>query len=186
MDDVARRNGNITYQHAGAPRASGARAMAVRACVALVCAACAAGCTISNWNDPYWHSPNGDERTAAFLKTETQLAAAREHASVVCDTQDACDRFWARTRAYVVEHSPTRIRRADDSVIETARPYEFGIAYFRAERATHDDGSTRISLKGLCRGMYNGAGGPGWTYSLCAPQIEAAEAAFQQTIEQPG
>jgi hypothetical protein len=157
-----------------------------RAGFALVCAACAAGCSISNWQDPYWHSPNGEARSAAFLQTEKELAKAHERASVTCRAQDMCDRIWERTRAYVVEHSPTGIHRADSAVIETERPYEFGVAYFWSERTTGNDGSTRIRLKGLCRGMYNGEGGPGWTYSLCARQIAAAEIAFQHAVEPPG
>jgi hypothetical protein len=148
--------------------------------------ACAAGCTVTNWQDPYGHGPEEGDRAATFQKTETELAKARELASVTCHAQTICDRIWERTRAYVAEHSTTRIHRADSAVIETERPHQFGVAYFWAERTVVEDGSTRIRLKGMCRGMYNSAGGPGWTYSQCAPQIAETEAAFQRTVELPG
>jgi len=155
----------------------------LRAGFAIACAASMAGCTITPWQDPYGRGH--DDRGSAFEKSEAGLAMARERASVTCRDPDVCDGIWQRTRAYVVEHSPTRIHRADATVIETERPHEFGVAYFWAERTTGDDGSTRIRLKGLCRGMYNSVGGPGWTYTQCAPQIEATEAAFQRAVEPP-
>lgn len=157
-----------------------------RAGFVIACAACAAGCTMTGWQDPYGHGPRDTDRAAAFQKTETELAKARELASVTCRTQSICDGIWERTRAYVAGHSTTPIHRADSMVIETERPHQFGVAYFWAERTVGEDGATRIRLKGMCRGMYNSTGGPGWTYAQCAPQIVETEAAFQRTVEPPG
>ncbi|APR39302.1 hypothetical protein [Paraburkholderia sp. SOS3] len=156
----------------------------LRAGLAIACGAAVAGCAITSWQDPYGHGH--DDRGSAFEKSEAGLAMARERASITCRAPDVCDAIWQRTRAYVAEHSPTRIRRADAGAIETERPHEFGVAYFWAERIACEDGSTRIRLKGLCRGMYDSVGGPGWTYRQCAPQIEQAQTAFARAVAPPG
>jgi len=146
---------------------------------------CVAGCAVTRWHDPYQRDHDDRGSATAFQQSERELAHAREQAAVECRAQQVCDQIWARTRAFVAEHSPTHIRRADGFAIETDRPHEFGVAYFWAERVLRDDGSTRIRLKGLCRGMYNSDGGPGWTYRQCAPQIAAVQGAFRPAVEPP-
>ncbi|WP_260858689.1 hypothetical protein [Paraburkholderia sp. BCC1885] len=118
----------------------------------------------------------------AFRNSETQLQEAREQAWVTCSSRAVCDQIWNRTRLYVERYSRTPISRLNDSVTETETPHEFGIAYFWAERATDDRGTTTIRLKGICRGMYASDGDPAWMYGTCADQIRRAEMNFRKVV----
>lgn len=118
----------------------------------------------------------------AFRNTETQLQEARQQAWVTCSSRTACDQIWNSTRLYVELYSRTRISRLNDSSIETEAPHESGIAYFWAERATDDSGTTTVRLKGMCRGIYTSDGAPAWTYGICAEQIMRAEMNFRGVV----
>jgi hypothetical protein len=123
-----------------------------------------------------------DAQLESFRQTEIQLLEARAQASALCATALACARGWTLTQTYVAQHSKTPIRRADDSVIETAMPHTFGVAYFWAEKNAGEKGSATIRLKGMCRGMYSSDGGPGWMYATCAEQIRAGEMDFRRFV----
>lgn len=118
----------------------------------------------------------------AFRHTEIQLEEARSNASIECSTSADCDRLWSLTKRYVARNSVTRIRRADDTAIETAMPHTFGTVYVWASRTADDSGGTTISIKGMCRGMYRDDGSPGWLYKSCAGQIRAVEMDFRSLI----
>jgi hypothetical protein len=120
----------------------------------------------------------------SFRNTETQLQAAREQAWVTCSSREMCDRVWDRTRLYVQLYSRTPVIRLTDSVIETDAPHESGIAYFWAERITDDRGTTKVRLKGMCRGMYAADGDPAWMYGTCAEQIRRTEMNFRGVVDE--
>ncbi|HTH60830.1 MAG TPA: hypothetical protein VL689_11830 [Paraburkholderia sp.] len=61
-------------------------------------------------------------------------------------------------------------------------PHEFGIAYFWAARSTASNGTVTIRLKGMCRGMYDMNGGPGWLYRSCAAQLRDAQREFAREL----
>lgn len=125
----------------------------------------------------------------AFRRGETALEAARELARVTCASPAACAATWDRARRFVQSASATPVSLGDDDdAAETddaadAPPlHALGSAYFWVVRETAADGATTIHLKGVCRGMYAGAGGPGWTYGACATQIGSAELAFARVV----
>ena len=122
-------------------------------------------------------------RLTSFRQSEIALQEARQQASVDCSTEPQCSRVWMLARNYVEARSATRIRRADDSIIETAAPHTFGVAYFWAEKEAAGGVST-IHLRGMCRGMYSSDGGPGWMYASCAEQIREAEMQFRSFIDE--
>lgn len=122
------------------------------------------------------------ERIAAFRETEIQLEEARAEASVECTGTTDCDRLWSLTKTYVARRSVTRIRRANDTVIETAMPHMFGAVYVWARRSPDDGGGSTITIKGMCRGMYRDDGSPGWLYKSCAEQIRAVETDFHSFL----
>lgn len=121
-------------------------------------------------------------RVAAVRDTGIQLEEARTHASVECSVRADCDRLWSLTKTYVAQRSVTPIRRADDTVIETAEPHMFGAVYVWATRTTDDSGASTIRLKGMCRGMYRADGNPGWLYRSCAEPIRAVEMDFRSFV----
>jgi hypothetical protein len=123
-----------------------------------------------------------DARVAARRDTELQLQQARTQASVNCSGSADCDRMWSLTKKYVAQRSVTPIRRADDTVIETAEPHMFGAVYVWATKTTDDAGASTIRLKGMCRGMYRADGNPGWLYTSCAQQIRAVETDFRAFV----
>ncbi len=123
------------------------------------------------------------DASESFRQTETRLQEARDLASADCATPAQCARKWALARAYVEQHSPTRIERADERVIEVAVPHEWGVAYFQAEKVDAGDGRATIRLKGMCRGMYRSEGGPAWLYASCAEQIREAQAQFRRFVD---
>jgi hypothetical protein len=88
---------------------------------------------------------------------------------------------------YVARYSATRIRHADSAGIETRRPLEAGVVYLSAMRTPSDKSGerARISLKGMCRGMYGMDRGPGWIYASCASQIRSVEMIFRAFVLAP-
>lgn len=118
----------------------------------------------------------------AFRRSETALEAARELAHVTCASPDACSAAWDRARRFVQLASATPVALVTDDATEAQPPHAFGIAHFWVVRDTAADGATTIHLKGVCRGMYASAGGPGWTYGACATQIGSAELAFAHVV----
>jgi hypothetical protein len=137
-----------------------------RLCVAILCPVMLAACA----------SP---AREAAFRREEVALFEARQQAAVRCELRVDCEAAWARAREFVVAHSTSRIIRADDTLIETARPHSFGFVYLAALKGPTDDGHTLIQLKAMCRGMYDTNGNAGLLYSTCANSIVAIEADFR-------
>ncbi|SAK93933.1 hypothetical protein [Caballeronia ptereochthonis] len=133
-------------------------------------AACSSG---ARWNE--------------FRQTEPALVQAREFASIDCFGPEECSRLWERTRQYVARYSATRIRREDAAEIETGRPLEAGVVYLWATRTPTGNGGerARISLKGMCRGMYGMDGGPGWRYAQCASRIRSIEMNFRGFVGAP-
>jgi len=127
---------------------------------------------------------SSDERWNRFRETEPLLAEARELASIECSGLEECTARWERTRQYVTRYSATRIRHADAAEIETGRPLEAGVVYLWATRtpAAGNGDHARISLKGMCRGMYGMDGGPGWLYASCASQIRSIEMKFRNYV----
>lgn len=155
----------------GAARGSHGRfARRVAVALTLLYVAALPGCSI-------WRAP-----PASFRPDETELARARAQATVVCFARAQCDAIWARAGSFVRARATTRIVQADDTLIETASPAAFGVAWFWAERAIAGDGRTVVRLKGMCRGMYNVDGGPGWMYETCSRQIVERERAFRQSV----
>ncbi|WP_250538916.1 MULTISPECIES: hypothetical protein [unclassified Caballeronia] len=128
-----------------------------------------------------------DARWNQFRQTEPTLVEAREFATIDCSGSDECAQRWDRTRQYVARYSATRIRHADAAAIETGRPLEAGVVYLWATRtpAAPGSGRARISLKGMCRGMYGMDGGPGWLYAQCASQIRSIEMNFRGFVLAP-
>ena len=127
------------------------------------------GCVVSDQSD-------------AFRRTETELEAVREQGTIECASRDACTQTWRRTRTFIEQHSPTPIALMTDDEIETRMPHEFGLAYFWAVRQVTADGMTTIRLKGMCRGMYDSDGGPGWIYARCANQLREAQLEFRREV----
>lgn len=123
-----------------------------------------------------------DASREAFRHTETELEEAREQGAIECTAPGDCAQAWSRARCFVQQHSPTPIERVTDDTIETRMPHEFGVAYFWVWRAPAADGKTTIHLKGMCRGMYDTDGGPGWTYRGCAAQLRDAQLDFAREI----
>jgi hypothetical protein len=80
----------------------------------------------------------------------------------------------------VAQHSAARILRADDAIIETKKPHQFGVVYIWASRtpASDDPGSSIIKLNVMCRGMYESDGSRGWMYGTCARQVVEVDRAF--------
>lgn len=113
---------------------------------------------------------------------EAELQIANEQASVTCVGQKSCDASWQRTRSYVAQHSAARIRRADDAIIETRMPHEFGVVYIWASRklASDDSASSIIKLNVMCRGMYESDGSRGWMYGTCAKKVVEVERGFRR------
>ncbi|RZF25686.1 hypothetical protein EVC45_32250 [Paraburkholderia sp. UYCP14C] len=118
-------------------------------------------------------------REAAFRREELALFEARQQATVRCEAQDACEAAWARARAFVATHSASRIVRAGDTLIETARPHSFGFVYLAALKQQTVEGHTLIQLKAMCRGMYGTDGNAGVLYSTCANSIITIEGEFR-------
>jgi hypothetical protein len=112
---------------------------------------------------------------------EAELQVASEQASVSCVGQKSCDVIWQRTRSYVVQHSAAPIRRADNAIIETNKPHQFGVVYIWASRtpSSDDPGSSIIKLNVMCRGMYESDGSRGWMYGTCAGQVAQVERGFR-------
>lgn len=127
----------------------------------------------------------GAARSNVFRSTETQLLAARQAASLQCATPSECDRAWSRTRRYIDAHSSTRVTRFSTDRIETAQPYLAGAVYLWASRAASGDGGAVIRLKAMCKGMYDGDGGPGWQYDACATKIIEIEQGFRSDENLP-
>lgn len=123
-----------------------------------------------------------EARVAMQRDTEIQLETARAGAAVICSARADCDRIWDMTKRYVSQRSVTPIRRADDAVIETAEPHSFGAVYVWAVRTTDPSGLSTIRIKGMCRGMYNADGDPGWLYTRCAQQVQAVETDFRAFV----
>jgi hypothetical protein len=113
---------------------------------------------------------------------EAELQAANEEASVSCVGQKSCDVIWQRTRSYVAEHSAAIIQRADDAIIETKIPHQFGVVYIWASRtpSKDDPASSVIKLHVMCRGMYESDGSRGWLYGNCARQVVEVERGFHR------
>jgi hypothetical protein len=128
-----------------------------------------------------------DARWGEFVKTEPALVEARQYASVECTGHVECAMRWQRTMEYVNRYSATRIRYADLYGIETARPHEAGVVYLSATQIQLDGPGerARISLKGMCRGMYGNDGGPGLLYASCAEQIRTIELNFRVFVLAP-
>lgn len=118
----------------------------------------------------------------AFRRSETWLETAREQGAIECTSPDDCAQAWNRARLFIQLHSPTPIERLTDDAIETRMPHEFGVAYFWASRQPAADGTATIRLKGMCRGMYNSDGGPGWRYESCAGQLREAQFEFAREV----
>lgn len=118
----------------------------------------------------------------AFRRSETALEAARDLAHVTCASPQACTAAWDRARHFVELASATPIALLTGEAAEAQPPGTFGIAHFWVVRDRGADGATTIHLKGVCRGMYASAGGPGWTYGACATQIGSAELAFAREV----
>jgi hypothetical protein len=61
------------------------------------------------------------------------------------------------------------------------------VVYLSATRTPSDKSGegARISLKGMCRGMYGMDGGPGWLYASCASQIRSIEMNFRAFVLAP-
>ena len=123
-------------------------------------------------------------REAAFRDEEVELFRGRHEASIACETTVACDKAWARTRAFIQTHSATRIVQADDSAIQTAFPHAFGFVYLAASRTADEAGHIVIRLKAMCRGMYDSDGGAGLLYSTCARSIESTEAEYHAWVQE--
>jgi hypothetical protein len=130
---------------------------------------------------------SSDARWNEFRQTDPQLAEARELALVDCSGREECSQRWERAMEYVARYSATRIRHADSSGIETGRPLEAGVVYLSATRTPSDKSEqrSRISLKGMCKGMYGMDGGPGWLYASCASQIRSIEMNFRAFVLAP-
>jgi hypothetical protein len=127
---------------------------------------------------------NGFTRNDDF-RQETELQVANEQASVSCVGQKSCDVIWQRTRSYVGQHSAAIIRRADDTIIETKIPHQFGVVYIWASRTpvSDDQVSSLINLNVMCRGMYESDGSRGWMYGTCARKVVEAERGFRRFAE---
>ncbi len=140
----------------------------------LVVTGIAACATDARWND--------------FRRTEADLQEAREAGTVECIGQEACAQAWQRTQQYVEENSATRTGSVSETTIRTEEPHEFGVVYLWAMRTQVDGagGRSRISLKGMCRGMYRGDGGPGWLYQNCAEQLRRVEENFRPFVLSTG
>jgi hypothetical protein len=123
-------------------------------------------------------------RETAFRNEETELFRARQESRVTCPTTIACEEAWARTRAFIQTHSATHIVQADDTAIQTAFPHAFGFVYLAASKSQESDGDTVISLRAMCRGMYDSDGGAGPLYSTCAKSIISVEAAFRAWLQE--
>jgi hypothetical protein len=122
-------------------------------------------------------------RETAFRNEETALFRARQEASIACPTTVACDKAWARTRAFIQTHSATRIVQVDDWAIQTEFPHAFGFVYLAASKSVGSGGGTVIRLKAMCRGMYDSNGDAGALYSTCAKSIISVEAAFRTWLQ---
>ncbi|WP_293036445.1 hypothetical protein [Paraburkholderia sp.] len=122
------------------------------------------------------------DESAAFRRTESELQVVREQGTIECGSRDACTQTWHRTQAFVEQHSPTPIDLMTDDEIETRMPREFRLAYFWAVRQVGVDGTTTIRLKGMCRGMYDSNGGPGWIYMSCARQLREVQLEFRREV----
>jgi hypothetical protein len=115
-------------------------------------------------------------------RQEEELQVANEQASVTCVGRKSCDVIWQRTMTYVTQHSAARVRRADDAIIETKIPHQFGVVYIWASRtpASYDLASSIIKLNVMCRGMYESDGSRGWMYGTCARQVVEVERGFRR------
>jgi hypothetical protein len=125
----------------------------------------------------------GETRNSNYAE-DAELQVAYEQASIACVGQKSCELIWERTRDYVERHSATRIRRADDAVIETEMPHEFGVLYIYASRkhATDNSDSSTIRINVMCRGMYESDGSRGWMYGTCASQVAQVERGFRDFV----
>jgi hypothetical protein len=115
-------------------------------------------------------------------RQEVELQVANEQASVSCFGPKSCDVIWQRTKSYVVQHSAALIRRADDAIIETKIPHQFGVVYVWASRTPSSDNpaSSIIKLHVMCRGMYESDGSRGLMYGNCARQVVDVERRFHR------
>jgi hypothetical protein len=119
---------------------------------------------------------------------DAELQIAYEQTSITCAGQKSCEPIWQRTRDYVVENSTTPIRRADNVVIETKQPHQFGVLYIWASKTPAVDNreSSTIRLKVMCRGMYESDGSRGWMYDTCAKQVVQVERGFRRFVAGDG
>ncbi|CAN7485019.1 hypothetical protein LJR029_000883 [Caballeronia sp. LjRoot29] len=115
---------------------------------------------------------------------DAELQVAYEQTSIACVGQKSCESIWQRTRDYIVQHSTTPIRRADNDVIETKEPHQFGVLYIWASKTSMsgDRVSSTIKIKVMCRGMYESDGSRGWMYGTCAGQVAQVERGFRHFV----
>lgn len=127
----------------------------------------------------------GEEQRGVFRERETQLLTTRQAAVLLCATQSECDRAWIRTRYFIEAHSSTRMTRFGPDRIETAPARLAGNVYLWASRVPSADGGSAIRLKVMCKGMYDGNGGPGWQYDACATKVIEMERSFRSFVAPP-
>src|ERR1700693_4980933 len=58
---------------------------------------------------------------------DAELQIAYEQTSITCAGQKSCEPIWAGDQRFVVRKLTTPIRRADNAVIETKQPHQFGV-----------------------------------------------------------
>jgi hypothetical protein len=106
-----------------------------------------------------------------FSDAENALSVVQKRATITCTDAAACAKVWRLTKVFVEQNSEMRVRRADDTTVETYLPAHTGQATFRANYVDSGAGAT-ITLEGVCRGMYaSSQGGQGAAYWPCFNRI---------------
>jgi hypothetical protein len=106
-----------------------------------------------------------------YTDAEQALAVIQKRATITCTDAAACAKTWRLTKVFVEQNSDMRVRRSDDTAVETYLPAHTGEASFRATYLDAGAGAT-ITLEGVCRGMYaSSSGGQGQAYWPCFNRI---------------
>jgi hypothetical protein len=119
-----------------------------------------------------------------FFDAESALTTIQERATVTCTDAAACAKVWRLTKVFVEQNSDMRVRRADDTAVETYLPVHTGQATFRATYVDSGAGAT-ITLEGVCRGMYaSSQGGQGPAYWPCFNRITDVQNHFKPFLNE--
>jgi len=117
------------------------------------------------------------QRNAESSAISERLNASYAFRTVDCKNKMACDKAFNLTKIYIQEHSDMKVQFADDTIISTYGPIEYGYLGFAATKTPEAGETAKIKLSISCKGFES------FNFTACAKRMAPIYENYKGYIE---